>query len=156
MSLGVIRRITSFDLDRVIELEKKCFNEQIAYNPKQLKYLISKANSNCLADTVQETIRGFIIVLYKNNSDIAGIETINVDPIHQGKGIGKKLIYASEQDMYIRGINKVRLEVSVGNFIAINLYERSGFRRIAFLKNYYKNEYYGTHDAYRMIKQLTT
>jgi len=156
MDFGVIRKITSGDLDRIIELERKCFNEYIAYTPRQLKYLITMANSNCLAETIQETLRGFIVVLYKKGTSVAGIETLNVDPIFQGEGIGKKLLNAAEEDMYLYGIKTIRLEVSVGNVSAIKLYEKSGFRKIRILKNYYIYEQHGTYDAYRMIKELTT
>lgn len=156
MSSGVIRKITSGDLDRIIEMERKCFNKYVAYTPRQLKYLITMANSNCLAETIQETLRGFIIVLYKKGTVVAGIETLNVDPIFQGNGIGKKLIEAAEEAMYPNGVNKIRLEVSVGNVSAVKLYEISGFRKIKMLKNYYHYKQYGSYDAYRMIKELTT
>ena len=156
MDFGVIRKITSGDLDKIIELEKKCFNRYVAYNPRQLKYLITMANSNCLAETIQETLRGFVIVLYKKGTVVAGIETLNVDPIFQGNGIGKKLLKAAEEDMYSNGIKNIRLEVSAGNSLAIKLYEKSGFRKIRILKNYYTYKQYGTYNAHRMIKKLTT
>jgi len=156
MDLGVVRRITVDDLDNIIELERKCFNKYIAYTPKQLKYLITVANSNCLAEIKHQKLRGFIIVLYNKNSQVAGIETLNVDPKFQGNGIGKKLLQAAEEDMYPKYIKKIRLEVSVGNNTAVNLYERLGFRKIALLKNYYNYKQYRTYDAFRMVKELET
>jgi len=156
MDSGVIREITSDDLGRIIELERKCFNEYVAYNPKQLKYLITTANSSCLAETIQETIRGFVIVLYKKGTKVAGIETLNVDPVFQGKGIGKKLLKAAEKIIHSNEIKKIRLEVSVGNDSAVKLYEKSGFRKVKILKNYYHYKQYGSYDAYRMVKEITT
>ena len=156
MDSGNIRKIELNDLSRIIDLERKCFSKKNAYNTKQLRYLIVNANSNCLAEIANNIIRGFIIVTYKNGSGIAGIETLNVDPLYRGMGIGKKLLIFSEEEMYFRLIRKIRLEVSINNTPAINLYEKSGFRKISILKNYYKNEYYGTKDAFRMVKELTT
>jgi len=156
MDYGVIRRITADDLDSIIELERKCFNKYIAYTPRQLRYLITIANSNCLAETLNKKLRGFIIVLYNNNNKVAGIETINVDPKFQGMGIGKKLLKAAEEDMYPRFIKKIRLEVSVGNITAIKLYEKLGFRKTALLKDYYNYKQYRTYDAFRMVKELET
>jgi len=156
MSSGFIRKASLYDLDEIIKIEGNCFKESLAYSPKQLKYLLLKANSNFLLETIQDAIRGFIIILYKRNSDIAGVETLNVDPLHQGKGIGKKLLNAAEIDMFNRGIKKIRLEVSTGNQRAISLYEKSGFRITALLKNYYKYEHYDSHDAFRLVKNLTT
>jgi len=152
---GVIRTATLSDLSYIIDLEKRCFDEKIAYNPKQLKYLITRANSNCLIEENSENLRGFIVVLYKRGTDVAGIETLSVDPYHRGKGIAKRLLYAAEKDVSTLGIKKIRLEVSMGNTSALNLYHKSGFRIKSILKNYYTNEHYGTHDAYRMIKELT-
>jgi len=155
MKSGSIRNINCIDLNDIIEIEKKCFNHYIAYTPKQLRYLITKANSSCLLESFQEITRGFIIVLYKKDSYVAGVETLNVDPMHQGKGIGKKLLKAAEEEMFGKDIQRIRLEVSTGNQTAINLYERSGFRKIALLKNYYRYEHHGSHNAFRLVKLLT-
>jgi ribosomal-protein-alanine N-acetyltransferase len=154
MNSGFIRRINNMDLKRIIELERKCFDDLVAYTPNQLKYLITKANSNCLAELEHEILRGFIIVLYKNGTKVAGIETINVDPKHHGKGIGAKLLKAAEEDMNSKKINKIRLEVSTGNIPAINLYKKLGYTQDFFFKNYYKHKHFGTYDAYKMIKEL--
>jgi ribosomal-protein-alanine N-acetyltransferase len=156
MHSDLLRKIDLNDLNRIVELERKCFGEQLAYTPKQLKYLINKANSYCLAEVDNELIRGFIIILYKNGSGVAGIETLNVDPIFRGNGIGRKLLIAAEKEMFSRAIRRVRLEVSTGNTPAISLYEKSGFRKTSILKNYYKNQIFGNNDAFRMIKELTT
>ena len=153
---GIIHKATLDDLSNIVELEKKCFRSEIAYTPKQLKYLVAYANSSCLIETVDEIPRGFIIVLYKRGVDVAGIETINVDPLYRGKGIGRKLLLAAEEDIYQHRVRKIRLEVSMGNTVALNLYHRSGFRINGILRNYYNYNHYGTRDAYRMIKELVT
>jgi len=153
---GIIHKATLDDLSNIVELEKKCFRSEIAYTPKQLKYLVAYANSSCLIETVDETTRGFIIVLYKRGIDVAGIETINVDPLYRGKGIGRRLLSAAEEDIYQHRVRKIRLEVSMGNTVALNLYHKSGFRIYEILRNYYNYDHYGTRDAYRMIKELVT
>ncbi len=156
LDFGVVRKATHIDLPNIIKLERACFRDELAYSPKQLKYLITRANSNCLVETYEDEIRGFLIVLYKKGTGVAGIETINVDYSHRGKGIAKKLLSSSEEDMFSKGIRKIRLEVSMGNTAAINLYQKSGYRITSILKDYYYFEHFGTHDAYRMVKELTT
>jgi ribosomal protein S18 acetylase RimI-like enzyme len=156
MELNYIRKIELNDLKRVFELENRCFSQYNAYNLKQLKYLIKNANSSCLAEVFDDMIRGFIIILFKNGSGVAGIETLNVDPIYRKMGIAKRLLRAAEEQMYLKAVSKIRLEVSTGNIPAINLYEKSGFRKTSILKNYYQFEYFGTNDAFRMVKELTT
>lgn len=156
MDLGIIRKATTNDLNGIIKIEKKCFNDYLAYTPRQLEYLLIKANSYCLIETFKDSIRGFILVLYKRNSQIAGIETLNVDPVHQGKGIGKKLLNAAEIEMISNNIKKIRLEVSTGNQRAIKLYEKLGFRKIGILNNYYRYNHHDSYDAFRLVKILTT
>ena len=151
---GIIRRINHIDLPKVIELERKCFQHLLAYSPYQLKYLITKANSNCLGEYISDNLRGFIIVLYKKGTRVAGIETLNVDPKYHGNGIGKKLLIAAEEDIKIKGINKINLEVSTKNIPAIRLYEKFGYKKENILKNYYKYKHFGTYNAYKMIKKL--
>jgi ribosomal protein S18 acetylase RimI-like enzyme len=156
MQLGIIRKITINDLNSIVEIERKCFNSFNSYTTRQLKYLITIANSNCLAEQVGEKLRGFIIILYTKGTKVAGIETLDVDPKFRGYGIGKKLLKAAEDDMYPRFIKKIRLEVSVGNTSAINLYEKLGFTKIEILKDYYIYRQYKSYDAFRMIKELET
>ena len=156
MSGEIIRRIIDNDLDKIIEIERKCFDDKKAYTPKQLKYLITKANSNCLVELKSDNLRGFIVVLYRNGTKIAGIEIINVDPRYHGEGIGSRLLSAAEEDMKNKKINKVRLEVSTGNIPAIRLYKKFGFKQEYYLKNYYKYKHFGTYDAYKMIKDLAS
>ena len=156
MSDAFIRRINDNDLEKIIEIERKCFDDKKAYTPKQLKYLITKANSNCLVELKRDILRGFIIVLYRNGTKIAGIEIINVDPIYHGEGIGTRLLTAAEKDMKIKKINKIRLEVSTGNIAAIRLYKKFGFKQEFHLKNYYKYKHFGTYDAYKMVKELAS
>jgi ribosomal protein S18 acetylase RimI-like enzyme len=154
--LGVVRRVTIHDLDKIVEIERKCFEKDIAYTRDQLKYLITRAKSNCFAEATEDTLRGFIILVHRQGTDVAGIETLNVDPAFHGQGIGRKLLTVAEQNILQQGIKKIRLEVSMGNHPAIRLYEKSGFRIIEILKDFYNYEHRGTKDAYRMIKDLTT
>ena len=86
---------------------------------------------------------------------MAAIETLNVDPSFQGKGIGQRLLNAGEGEMYAFGIKSIRLEVSTNNLSALRLYEKAGYKKVAFLPYYYSNHHYGTRDAFRMVKILT-
>jgi ribosomal protein S18 acetylase RimI-like enzyme len=153
---GLIRRVAPWDLNKIIDIEQKCFTGELAYTPRQLDYLISRAHSTCLAEICDDVVRGFIIILYKKNSAVAGIETLSVDPEFQGKGIGRRLLHAAEVEMPLHGIRRIRLEVALGNTIALSLYEKSGFRKAALLRDYYDYDHFGSRDAFRMVKELTT
>lgn len=150
----MIRVATANDIHGIFVLEQKCFLDNQAYSAKQLTYLINKANSCCLVEISEQIIRGFIIVLFRRGTQVAGIETIGVDPTFQHKGIGKELINAAENEIVKRGIKQIRLEVSVGNTPAVQLYQKSGYIIMSLLKDYYKFEHCGSHDAYRMKKTI--
>ena len=152
--MNIIRKATNKDLEQIFKIEQQCFNRYTAYSKKQFNYLITKAHSSCFVETSNQSIRGFIIILYKKNSKIAGIETIDVDPKYQGKGIGTRLMHAAEEEIKKKGINKIRLEVSKNNVAAINLYKKLEYYQTAILHNYYQFYHDGTRDAIRMIKDL--
>ena len=80
----------------LFNLVKISNNKSFKTNKDEIKYLITKANSNCLGECISEILRGFIIVLFKKRNKVAGIETLNVDPIYHGNGIGKKLLIAEK------------------------------------------------------------
>lgn len=149
---GTIREAMDDDIPQIIALEKRCFLEEHAYSAKQLTYLIKEANSCCLVEIDGETIRGLIIILFKRGTKVAGIETVNVDPSFQNKGIGKRMIQAAETEALKRSMKHIRLEVSVGNISAIKVYEKSGYTITGLLEGYYKFDHFGSKDAYRMKK----
>lgn len=151
---GRIRKADADDLDTLFDIEKRCFPGETAYSYRQLRYLIIKANSSCFVETCNGCIRGYIIILYRKNSSVAGVETVNVDPCFQKKGIGKKLLRKAEQEMKKKNIRYILLEVATANKAAYRLYESSGFQKIGLLKNYYQYDHHGSYDAFRMMKTL--
>jgi len=149
-----IRTARSDDFERIVELENLCFPKELAYSRRQLRYLLTKANSTILVETRDAFIRGFLIILYQRGSTVAGIETINVDPKCRKKGIGLRLLSAAEELLRKKGIQRIRLEVAITNLAAVRLYEHAGFQKSMLLKKYYHFDHQGSRDAYRMIKEL--
>jgi ribosomal protein S18 acetylase RimI-like enzyme len=149
-----IRIATPDDLQRIVELENLCFPKEHAYSRRQLRYLLIKANSTVLVETTGALVRGFLIILYRRGTAVAGIETINVDPVFRKKGIGLRLLSTAEEHSRKKGIHKIRLEVAITNQAAIQLYEHAGFQKIMLLKKYYHYDHEGSPDAYRMVKEL--
>lgn len=149
-----IRIATSDDFERIVELENLCFPKEHAYSRRQLWYLLTKANSTILVETTDAHIQGFLIILYRKGTMVAGIETINVDPMFRKKGVGLRLFSAAEELLRKKGILKIRLEVSITNQAAVRLYEQAGFQKTMLLKKYYHFDHHGSRDAYRMTKEL--
>jgi ribosomal protein S18 acetylase RimI-like enzyme len=149
-----IRPASVSDFERIVTLENLCFPREHAYTRRQLRYLLTKAHSTVLVETDDGIIRGFLIILYRKGTMVAGIETVNVDPAYRKKGIGFGLLSAAEELLRKKGIHKIRLEVSTTNHAAIKLYEHAGFEKIALLKKYYLFNHGGSRDAFRMVKEL--
>jgi len=149
-----IRRVRTEDIDAVVAIEKRAFPGQIAYTKRQLSYLCLYANSSCLLEIKENTIRGFIIVTYRRGTNFAGIETVDVDPTFKKQGIGLKLLTAAEIDMKQHSVKTAQLEVSEGNKAAIRLYKKAGYVETKRIKDYYKHDHEGTRDAIRMVKTL--
>jgi ribosomal protein S18 acetylase RimI-like enzyme len=149
-----IRKASFDDFERIVDLENTCFASDLAYTRRQLRHLLTKANSTVLVETTNTIVRGFIIILYRKGTRVAGIETINVDPAFRKQGVGLRLLNAAEECLRKKGIHKIRLEVSTTNNAAIILYENAGFKKIALLKNYYLYKHDSSRDAFRMIKEL--
>ena len=149
-----VRIASPDDFESIVALENLCFPKELAYTRRQLHHLLMKANSTILVETTETLVRGFIIILYRRGTTVAGIETINVDPIYRKKGIGLRLLSATEKLLRKKGIHKIRLEVSTTNHTAIKLYENAGFKKIALLKKYYYYDHESSCDAIRMVKKL--
>ncbi len=152
---GKIRPAVLSDLDRIVALENACFPQKLAYSRRQLRYLLLNAHSTVLVEIHQKIIWGFVIVLYRKGTSVAGIETINVDPDYRNQGIGQRLLTAAEKDIRQHGKKKIRLEVAMTNKAAIALYKNAGFITTAVLKNYYLYDHEGSRDALRMVKEIS-
>ena len=69
--------------------------------------------------------------------DEAHITTIAVDPEHQRRKIGTRLMYELIESAIDMGARAVSLEVRVSNWGAQHMYTRFGFRPVGVRKGYY-------------------
>ena len=81
----------------------------------------------------------FGFVEFNQVADFADIHDIEVKPEYRGKGYGKQLLILFLSEMKSRGVTEVTLEVRIDNVVAISLYEKFGFERIAVRTSYYKD-----------------
>lgn len=70
--------------------------------------------------------------------DEGHVTNIAVDPIHQRRRIGTRLLYELIQEGLKMGARAVSLEVRVSNYGAQRLYARFGFRPVGVRKGYYQ------------------
>jgi ribosomal-protein-alanine acetyltransferase len=127
-------------LDRLYEIEMECFEKE-AFTKQQIAYLLTDYNSISLVAKVNDKIVGFIIgkINVERKSLVGHILTIDVSHRHRRKGIAQKLLQEIEKIFREKGIKVCYLEVREDNIAALNLYQKSGYRKIGRLKNYYEN-----------------
>lgn len=84
----------------------------------QATWLISNSEGAC--GTIQA-------VLQKGKT--LAIQNVGVVPLHRGKGLGKALLQKLMSSLTRYNLNKITLEVTSENLLAINLYRGLGFRK---------------------------
>jgi len=147
--LTKIEKASIEDLDRLYEIEMKCFETE-AFTKQQIAYLLT--NSVILVSKVKDEIVGFVIgKTYIDKKPATGqILTIDVSPKHRRKGIGQRLLQEIEKTFKDKGIRMCFLEARENNFVALSLYQKLGYKKVGRLGNYYGNA-----DGMRLRKVLT-
>ena len=126
----IIRKITENDVPFLAEIEEQCFadcrNENTLRGELKYDYTVYYA-----------AVEDNKVVGYVSGNVICGecdITRIAVEANFRRKGIAKALL-----DFLKNKTEKITLEVREGNFAAIALYEKCGFKKDFVRKNYYKD-----------------
>ena len=149
-----LRVATPSDLEQITAIEQRCFKPHIAFPPEVLAAFSFNPKGCCLVEEHEGTIRGFIILRFFLRHRLAGIATIDIDPVHRRQGIGSKLLMAAEIVMRQKRIKWAKLEVSEGNEPAIELYKKAGYVILDYIPGYYGVEHNGSRNALVMGKRL--
>ncbi len=125
-------------LDKLFEIELQCFTNE-AFTKRQISYLLTDYNTIGLVAKIKNEIVGFIIMqLEAEEETVFGhIITLNVSMKHRRKGVAQAMVQEAEGILKSKGVCESRLEVKQGNFAAIKLYHRLGYREIGKLDHYY-------------------
>ena len=141
------------DLLAIEQLEKDCFPTE-AFNRRLIKNLLINTKSVIIKATEpSEEIVGNIIGTTKRENciSVGRIFSLCVLDEYRKNGIASQLVQLLEEEFSLRGIKKIRLEVSTHNNIARMFYERQGYQMTPhILPNFYNN---GT-NAFVLNKRL--
>lgn len=131
------REMTLADVAAVAELDEKCFGDDSWSGD----YFIYELRNKNAAYVVGE-LDGRIIACagVKIFLDEAEATTLAVAPEFQGRGFGKKIFAEQIRVAKSRGATSMIFEVRCSNIPAIHIYQKSGFRKIGRIKNYYGSE----------------
>lgn len=147
-----IDRITEHDLIRLVRLEEQAFTVG-PYSLDMLKYALSESGDMAFKIEDDSGIIAYMMACPVSSNSL-DIESVAVDPEYRGKGLAKRLFQYVEELAKERGYEEIVLEVREFNHEAIGLYEKLGFRKTEFLKNYYSEKLDGSRNAFRMEKRL--
>ena len=142
MATYMIRELHQDDILTIVAQEQEVFGYSLGES-HYTKGFELKASFGFVYE--KEMIQGAI--LGWQNEHYAQIDNLYVVPISQQQGIGRQLLEAFIQAVTKRGITEVSLEVAVTNEVAIQLYQRFGFRIKKEIKHYFPDQ----SSAYRMI-----
>lgn len=151
-----IREFRPEDLERVIEINRKCLPEN--YPP----YFFMMQYYNCpkafLVAEMHNEIVGYIMCRVEHGLSNFGIGvarkghivSIAVMPYARRKGIGKSLMIKAMENLKKEyNVDEYFLEVRVSNKPAISLYKKLGYKIVKVIKGYYLDG----EDAYLMAKK---
>lgn len=141
----LVRTAEPGDLDRLVELEQRCFTgDQISR--RSFRRLLTRDSAlTLIAD------QGYLMLLFRAGSKVARIYSVAVAPEARGRGLGRELIRAGERWAQARACESIQLEVRVDNEAAIGLYESLGYHVFGRIAGYYEED--GA-DALRLRKSL--
>jgi ribosomal-protein-alanine N-acetyltransferase len=128
-----IRPLVYSDLPRVIEIERRAF--PTPWSLAMFVLELSKPSGVCLAASIEGRLVGYVIC--SRYETVWHIMNVAVDPQHWRQGVGTTLL----ANLYERVGPEARftLEVRRSNQVAIDLYERDGFRAAGIRRRYYQD-----------------
>jgi ribosomal-protein-alanine N-acetyltransferase len=137
-----IRPASEPDLDRVMEIERACFEGQWDY----LQFKAALKGIFLVYDEKQ--IAGFIVACYSRPTKRGIILRLAVEPSQRHKGIAKTLLKEALNKMRQYDINEVELSVDIVKTGAIKLYEKFGFKIMQVVSMDYNN----ANESFYMMK----
>jgi ribosomal protein S18 acetylase RimI-like enzyme len=123
-------------------MERDCFPTE-AFSRKLIKNLLTNPKSIIIKATIPSgrTIGNIIGITKKEeNLPVGWIFSLCVLVEHRKKGIATHLVQLLEEEFYLNGIKKIKLEVSACNNVAQLFYKRHGYLTTnIILPNFYKD-----------------
>lgn len=141
----MLRRASIADLDAVMALERATFDDDAW--PKEAMRRELEGEHGFYLVVVDVDVRiagdapaivGYAGLLAPAGSGQGDIQTIAVDPVHRGAGVGRALMTTLIDEARRRGADEVFLEVRADNPVARALYTSLGFVEIGVRRRYYR------------------
>ncbi|MGB9694486.1 MAG: ribosomal protein S18-alanine N-acetyltransferase [Caldisericaceae bacterium] len=142
-----IVKATSKDIDRIIEIEEKSYEDPWPREVFMIDYLFNNCSLYFVLK-IKSKVAGFIGIWEEESS----LHVINlaIDPDYRRKGYGRLMLQFAVDLALNKKVGKVYLEARKSNVIAQKLYTSCGFVPVEELRSYYQDG----EDGVRMMKTL--
>lgn len=131
-----IRRATLDDVAALVGIEDASFPGN-RLDRRRFRYLLTKAHGALLVDADNDTLRGYVLLLFRADSTIARLYSIATHPGHQGRGVASALVDAAERQASTHGYTCLRLEIRADNAASLALFRARGYREFGRHAAYY-------------------
>ena len=133
----MIRDMSGHDLSDVHSLETSY--DPTPWSLNALQYELNNNESILKVAVRDDKVIGYVCI--RTLLDITHVMKVTVLPDYKRNGIGSALLNESLKKLRVLkpDVEHVTLEVRESNGAAVNLYNKLGFRKTGFRKNYYKN-----------------
>lgn len=138
-----IRKASNKDINLLSRLEKECFVD--SWNSTMIKSSMENIGEFYIAE-INDIVVGYYCVM--NLDTECELLRICISKQYRKKGLGTQLMKKFVSYSQTRGWQKIFLEVSDQNSIAIDMYKKLNFDTVTKRKNYYSNG----DDALMMVK----
>lgn len=133
----MVRAMRWWDIDPVMRLELELFGDEAWTDTMFWSELAESASRHYLvAEADGEVVAYAGLCAYPPHESY--VQTIAVAPMHQGHGLGARLLTELIDESARRRCKRLDLEVRADNEVAIALYERHGFTRVGLRRGYYQ------------------
>ncbi|WP_394753083.1 GNAT family N-acetyltransferase/peptidase C39 family protein [Crenothrix sp.] len=146
---ALIRPAHLDDIDDLLVLENSSF-ETDKLSRRSFRHWLTTEHCALLVAELAQQIVGYILVIYHPGTRLARVYSLAILQVFRGQGIAKQLIIAGEKAASEGGRLYLRLEVSIDNIAAIQLYEGLGFQKFGIYRGYYEDH----KDALRYQKRI--
>lgn len=134
----------------LLGLEQACFRRYYAahrFTAVHFRTYIRNERALCFVATRDGSVLGYVAGLVgRGRSRWARLDSVAVDPGHQGAGLGSRLLRRFLTEAKQRGGAGVALEVAIANERAVGFFGQYGFHPRSRLPGYYAPH----HDGLRM------
>lgn len=146
---ALIRLAQLGDIEGLVLLENASFVTDKLSRRSFRHWLMTEHRALLVAEITHQIV-GYILIIYHPGTRLARVYSLAVLQNYRGQGIAKQLMLAGEHAARDSGRLYLRLEVSVDNTSAIQLYESLGFQKFGIYRGYYEDH----KDALRYQKRI--